>query len=374
MKKPAGGVLAWSTLMAAVACGGSNSMSGGAGSAGVGGASGLGGSSGASSAERRDTLYVQGRHLYDRCGERVVPIGINHPTLYVDRAGVALSEIAQTGANVVRLFWYATHDVPISEAEPAIVAATENGLIPMLEMHDATGPGRWGNLEAIIEYWTSDEAVSLIQRHEQYLLVNVANEAGPERGADYDEYASVYTDAISRLRSAGIRVPLVIDASGWGRDYQVLLDEGPGLIQADPLRNLVLSAHLWDPLTRDEIAAALQAAVDADLPFLVGEFAHRSPADGCGPEVDYRGIMAEANARDIGWLAWSWGDNDEATWWNSDCSEFDMTRTFAYSTLERWGLEVAVTDENSIQNVAARPRSAVTGDCEWGGGAGGRSR
>jgi len=314
-------------------------------------------------AAERPTMYVQGRHLHDRCGEKVVPIGVNHPTMYVDRGGAAMSEIARTNANVVRIFWFATHGVQIAEVEDAISAAASNGMIPMLEMHDATGPGNWGNMGAIVDYWTAADAVALIQRHEQYLLVNIANEAGPARGQGYADFASVYGDAIGRMRAAGIRVPLVIDASGWGRDYQVLFDEGPTLLDGDPEHNLIFSAHLYDPMSRDQIAGVLQTAVDAELPFIVGEFANRSPAGSCGGALDYVAIISEANAREIGWLPWSWGNNDTNTWWNGDCWEFDMTRTFSYDSLERWGLEVAVTNEDSIHNTAVRPQSMVTGSC-----------
>ena len=34
-----------------------------------------------------------------------------------------------------------------------------------------------------------------------------------------------------------------------------------------------------------------------------------------------------------------------------------------YETLHGWGLEVAVTDENSIANTAIRSRSIVEGSC-----------
>jgi len=322
-----------------------------------------GGGTSADGAEERETMYVEGRYLYDRCGEKVVLVGVNHPTIYVDRSGAAMSEIARSGANVVRIFWFATHGIAITEAEAAITAAAENGLIPMLEMHDATGPSNWGNMDAIVAYWTSDEAVAMIQRHEAHMLINIANEAGPNRGQDYDGFEAVYRDAIAAIRGAGIRVPLVIDASGWGRDYQVLLDRGPALAEADPLHSLIFSPHLYDPMTRAEIGAMLQQTVELGLPFIVGEFANRSPANGCGPALDYLGIIAEANDHDIGWLPWSWGDNSADGWWNGDCWEFDMTRTFSYDSLERWGLEVAVTDPNSIENTAIRPRSLTEGTC-----------
>jgi hypothetical protein len=41
-----------------------------------------------------------------------------------------------------------------------------------------------------------------------------------------------------------------------------------------------------------------------------------------------------------------------------------MTDDNTYETLKGWGLEVAVTDENSIQNTSVRPKSIVDGLCE----------
>lgn len=328
---------------------------GGAGGSSAGG--GTGGSTG------RNTFYVSGRDLFTPCGEKVVLRGVNHPTLYVDRSGNAIPEIAKTGANTVRLFWFAKHGISITEADGIIGRVIAAGMIPMLEMHDATGPSNWGNMADIVSYWTSSSALALIQKHRSRLLVNIANEAGPEAGEDYPGFENIYKNAITSLRNAGIEVPIVIDASGWGRDYEVLFQRGPALITHDPSHNLILSAHLYDVMTRAQIAAVYQRAVSANLPFIVGEFANRSPAGTCGPALDYLAMIGEAQPRGIGWLAWSWGDNDPATWWNGDCSEFDMTRTFSYDTLERWGREVAVTDANSIQSTSVRPASFASGSC-----------
>jgi len=41
-----------------------------------------------------------------------------------------------------------------------------------------------------------------------------------------------------------------------------------------------------------------------------------------------------------------------------------MTRTFSYDTLERWGLEVAVSDPASIQNNAVRTQFLIEGACQ----------
>ena len=293
--------------------------------------------------------------LYDGCGEQVVLRGVNHPTLYVDRAGKAMAQIARTGANAVRLFWFAKNGVAIGEAEASIEAAVEHGMLPMLEMHDSTC--KW-DLAGIVDYWTSSEAVALIQRHQQHLLVNIANEASPPDGS---KFRQGYGDAVKRMRQAGIHVPIVIDGGGCGRNYQMLLDNGPDVLDQDPDHNLIFSAHLYDPMNADQLGALFDRTVDLSLPFIVGELANKQPP-GCGASLDYKALLGEAERAQIGWLAWSWGDDNPSTIWNTDCGEFDMTSTFSYDTLQGWGKEVAVTLDSSIQNTSLRPYALTHDD------------
>ncbi len=316
------------------------------------------------------TLHVDGRLLRDPCGEVVVLRGVNHPTLYVDRSGRALPEIATTGANAVRLFWAATHGVPIVEAEPAIAAAVDVGLWPMLEMHDSTST--W-QLAPIVDYWTSPEAVALIARHERHLLVNLANEASvPFSGQQGDDvFEADVIDAIVRLRSAGIRVPIVIDGTSSGRNHQVLFARGPAIIAGDPLHNVLFSVHWYDDDAHgggaSDVSRVLQDSVARGLPLIVGEFANRSLPRGapptCGPLIPWQHLIGEAERLQVGWLAWSWGDDDEDTVWNTDCADFDMTRTFAASTLSGWARAVAIDDVASIKNTSRRSAFLRTGAC-----------
>jgi mannan endo-1,4-beta-mannosidase len=299
---------------------------------------------------RQATYHVRGGKLYDPCGEELVMRGVNHPTMYEDRAGRAMPEIAKTGANVVRLFWFGGQGIPFTALEPAIEAALASGMLPMLELHDSTG--RW-ELDPIVAWWTEPAARALIARHEQHLLVNIANEAtAPDDVAFVRDYAR----AISTLRSAGIRVPLVIDGGKVGRDYEQLLRHGDELLAADPLHNLIVSAHLYDALSRTAYASIFARARKLKSPFIVGEFAHRVPP-GCGPTIDYAALIEEAHRAGIGWLAWSWGDPYLPTVFNADCDQFDMTTRLAYDSLFGWGYEVAVSLPASIQNTAIRPYS-----------------
>lgn len=303
-----------------------------------------------------DTLRVQGRHLMDRCGEKLILKGVNHMAMYKDRAGEGISEIAKTGANTVRIMWFATKGVAISGAEDLVQKTIEAGMIPILEMHDATGPANWGQLAHIIDYWTSKEAVNFVAKHQKNFILNIANEAGPKKGDGFDDFELKYKDAISRIREAGILVPLMIDASSFGREQNVLFAKGKALLDHDPLHNVLFSWHAYDALDKAALTNVLEKAVDMELPFVVGEFANRSPTgSGCGSPLQYLHLIHEANRLDVGWLAWSWGLNPADQYANADCWEFDMSDTLAYSTLERWGLEVAVTDKDSLQNTALRP-------------------
>lgn len=298
----------------------------------------------------RPTFYVDGRHLYSPCGERVVLRGVNKMVVWMDRQGATFSEIARTGANVVRAVW--SIDVAPGQADRMITVARDLGMIPMLEMHDATG--NWDRLEDVVAYWLRPETVALIQKHEKYLLVNIANEAG--RDVPDAIFRARYIEIIRQMRRAGIRVPLIVDASGWGRNHEQLLTVGPDIVAEDSLKNTLVSVHWWhSDNDRGRITNAFERAVALDLPFLVGEFAHAEVQ--CRGRIAYEHILAEAQRLDIGWLAWSWGPG------NSDCAAMDMTTNGSFETLHGWGLEVAVSDPNSIMNTSVRPRYMTDGTC-----------
>jgi mannan endo-1,4-beta-mannosidase len=347
-----------------------------AGGAATGGAAGTGGAVDAGVADRtsaearapRDAsqypgFYVEGAGLYDRCGERVVLRGVNKMAVYADPTGESFPEIAKSGANAVRFMYSYNPTVKVSELDDLIARAIASQLLPIPELHDATGD--FSKMNAIEAYWTAPATVAIIQKYEKQLLVNIANEAG-QTVADVD-YTTTYTRIVQHMRQVGIHTPLVIDAAGYGRNGEQLLKLAPGLLAADPDHNLVFSWHEYDTNAAQpaRVTTLFEQATALPVAFIVGEFASVG-AGSCTPGVPYVHLMAEAQRLSIGYLPWSW-DN-----FNGDCkpatglSPFDMVSDgLSFSSLVAgWATEVVVSDPNSIQKTSKRPASFATGTCD----------
>ncbi|HTV24675.1 MAG TPA: cellulase family glycosylhydrolase [Polyangiaceae bacterium] len=304
-------------------------------------------------------LYVQGRQLFDRCGEPVVLRGINEMVIWTAPEGQTFPEIAKTGANTVRVVWTVKDHPGEAQLDRVLSRAIAEKLIPIIELHDATG--NLAGVPQVVEFWVRPEIVAVLKKHEQSLLLNIANEAGS--AVQLADYVSTYTSAITKLRGAGLELPLMIDAPGWGQDVDTLQAAAPALMQADPQRNLLFSVHMWwskgassdDPGSTKRIRAEIEESVALNLPLVIGEFAHAGV--GCSRSIDYATILTEAQRAGIGWLAWSWGPG------NRDCNEMDMTTGGTFETLQGWGLEVSVSHPASIQKTSKIPASMARGEC-----------
>ncbi|MBN1246080.1 MAG: discoidin domain-containing protein [Anaerolineae bacterium] len=291
---------------------------------------------------------VQGRHLYDVLGSKVILVGVNKMVIYTDRDGLpSFPEIAKTGANAVRIVWL-TEGSP-EELDTVITNAINNKLIPIVDCHDSTG--KWDVMPTCVDYWVRPDVASVLRKHERYVLVNIANEAGAGLVPSL-EFRTAYELAIRRIRAAALHVPLIIDAQGWGQQINDLQASGPYLVQADPDHNLLFSIHMWWPSASrasvvQHVTDEIAESVAMGLPLIIGEFANKGP--GCTCCISYDTIIEQAHLSEVGYLAWSWGPG------NQDCAEMDMTEDGTFNTLHGWGLEVAVTSTHSIQAIAVRP-------------------
>lgn len=299
-------------------------------------------------------FFVQDRFLYSKDNERVILRGINHMFIWTDREGKTIPEIAKTGANCVRIVWNTRGRV--SDLDNIISLCIANGMVPIPEIHDTTG--NWDRLPEALDFWLREETLQMISNHQEYLIVNVGNEPGGKE-EDPEEFFNAYNIIVTKMRAAGIRVPIMIDADCWGQSERNLIKVGPRLLQADPEHNLLFSLHMWWPSERhdeaqtgyknvsERITGVLEKSVEMKIPLVVGEFA--PVAAGGAREIPYRHIMAECERLSISWLCWSFGPG------NSDSPEMDMTEHGSYNTLVGWGKEVAVDSPLGIQNTSVIP-------------------
>jgi mannan endo-1,4-beta-mannosidase len=279
---------------------------------------------------------VNGRDILDTGFDPVLLRGVNKMSVFdeEDTTGAGyFPAIAATGANAVRIVWAITNDrdqatMP-SDLATIIANCQASKMLPMIELHDATGD--LGQVQRLADYWVRNDMLQVIFNAGGNLLVNIANEAGDET-VTAQQFINTYTPVIKQMRNAGIRTPLVIDAPEWGKNLDVLNDAAVTLLNNDPQHNLIFSVHLYWGKNEDrgkEIALRLQDAVSRNYPLIVGEFSKWGADNGAGSvcagngEVLYADILSACDALNIGWYAWEWGPGNE--YGDEGCVDMDMT-------------------------------------------------
>lgn len=301
--------------------------------------------------QEKSSYYVDGRYLYDICGEKVILRGVNKMTTWTDRAGAAFPEIEKTGANCVRIVM--TKEDKPSDLDKWVTQCVNNKMIPMPENHDATG--ELGGVQAIVDWWCQPGMVSIIKKHEKHLLINIANEAG--KWGQQSQVKSTYAKAIVQMRDSSIHTPLIIDGSPWGQGADVLLDNYDYWNNLDPDHNIIVSLHFYDGWTDTvKIINTLQQFADKNIPLIIGEFSEYCKDEKCVP---WKKIIIECQKQEIGWIWWSWGPENQ----HQDMSMTAYPKPGLYANLKDAGKIVAVDHLYSIKNTSIRPVSILTGSC-----------
>ncbi|MGI5466285.1 glycoside hydrolase family 5 protein [Streptomyces sp. CA-132043] len=273
--------------------------------------------------------------IVERNGADFVMRGVNHAhAWYPDRTTTALRDVKTLGANTVRVVlstgdqWTKTSAADVTQI---IAECKQNRLICVLEVHDTTGYGEQGaavSLARAADYWVGIKSALVGQ--EDYVVVNLGNE--PYGNTGYTAWTADTTDAIRKLRAAGLHHLLMADAPNWGQDWSFTMrDNAPSVFAADPEANTVFSLHMYGVFdTAAEVGDYLNRFVAAKLPIVVGEFGDQH-SDG---NPDENAIMSTANTLRLGYLGWSWSGN------GGGVEYLDMATGFDRNQLTTWGRRI----------------------------------
>lgn len=278
-------------------------------------------------------FYVSNGTLKDANGNAFLIRGVNNPHIWYNTAAYdALPLIAENNVNCVRIVWQ-IKGAP-SRLDQIIKRAIDLKMVPMVELHDATGDHEYAHLQEVVNYWLQHEVRTLVSTYEKYIMVNISNEYGGHKKSSL-EWRDDYKKAISQLRNEGINALLVIDASGWGQNAEGPLRFGQELIDHDPNHNLLFSVHMYGSWNdAQKIRDTIAEFKEKNIPLIIGEFGynHDNGNNNLRCRVDHKILMQACHEHQVGYMAWSWcGNNTENQW---------LDLTSEWKTLTFWGNEV----------------------------------
>ena len=280
-------------------------------------------------------FFVLDGKLYDASGQEFIPMGANTAVFWQSEANgmKSFADMKRAGANSARIVsvtpstdnlwsWQSNY----LKQKACVKACVDNKIIPILEFHDVTcgttydTPGAAKNLKKVVDYWCTANLVKLCKDYEKYLIVNVANEWGPDNAGWRDGYKK----AITALRAAGIKNTILIDAGGCGQNPTTLINYAQELINFDTEHNILFAIHFYGMwMTKEKTKASWQYYVEdylaqfktKKLPVIVGEFGWTGAPDNF-TLYDPKKIISESNRLGIGWLYWAWNSNTNETYYN----------------------------------------------------------
>jgi len=290
---------------------------------------------------------VSGTDLIDANGNRFVLRGTSLPHVWYQHQFRQFADVSDLGANAARVVlgsgqrWGPS---PASDVADVIAECKRVRMVCVLEVHDTTGYGEEGaaaTLDQAVDYWISVR--SALQGQEAYVLINIGNE--PYGNQDTSGWTQATVRAVQRMRDAGFTHTLVVDAPNWGQDWShTMRQNAPQVAAADPLGNTVFSIHMYEVYgSASTIIDYFDAFQQMNLPLIVGEFGHEHN----GQNVDEDTIMAQAQQRGIGWIAWSWSGN------SGGAESLDQSVNFDPDNLTQWG-ERVFHGPNGIAQTARR--------------------
>lgn len=230
----------------------------------------------------------------------------------------------------------------------------EYKMIAMPECHSATG--EWDKLDVCINFWNHPGLLEGIQRNKAWTLLNIGNEVGDHAVTD-EQFRTEYMAAIDSLRGWGYTVPIVIDATTWGQNVDIVFRTWREIVEHDPLHNILFSVHsYWSDINNYNRVA--MEAINEGLPVIIGEGPSPTAYPACSI-LDYETGLEVTGRNDIGWLSWSWGGMP-----NGHCiPNFDHTKDGEFGNWRTSYASIMMVDhEFSLMRTAERPASFFDND------------
>jgi mannan endo-1,4-beta-mannosidase len=261
-------------------------------------------------------FFVTGGKVYDANGVEFRMRGVNHTHWWGGTNEQAIPYISNANANASRaVFGPGGGATTPAQRESIVRQYIAHAIVPVVDYHNATCDESPASVEAAVDLWVGPDKAWL-QSLERYVVLNITNEWGPNSTVWRDAYIA----AVARLRQAGVKNLLMIDAGGaCGQLAESIEAWGNAVFDSDPEKNIVFSVHqygfwvdpgspkagTWDGRQPYDIDAELTRLQATGLALVVGEFSWSA-----FNQVTYttRAALAAYEKHGVGWLAWMWNN------------------------------------------------------------------
>lgn len=279
-------------------------------------------------------FYVVGTEVYDGNGAAFRLRGTNktHQDNWAQGLG-------HTKSNTTRWLVHFSNDPDRTIADmqsPNIGGSTTFGqAVAVPGYWDGTCKSDSASFETMVGRWVRDaKKYAAIER---LMILNIANEWGD----DQVKWRDAYVSAIPRIRAAGWHGAIMVDAPGCGQNASAIINHGRAVFAADVEQNVLFDVHIygnWNDTAggvppswngQHDLAPTLAALRGTGLAVVVGEF---GPGRNIGPSptmITPERVIHVAEQNGIGWLSWSWDDNDLS---NAKCSNNSFCHVYDTST------------------------------------------
>lgn len=296
---------------------------------------------------KAQTLQTSGSQLLGPCGDTIVLHGVNYAPYSwgYDNNQLLLDQVAQTGANCVRMTWYtANYGAPYYTdqwLDTAIATCIRNKMIAVIELHDNTCMNDYDSLINLARWYLTPTHIAMFNRYNSSLIIDVANEAGyvnwdANPSQSQTKYQNAYDSIIHMFRRSGINVPIMIDAPDCGTSIDVFGNVASSLISSDPRHNLIFSAHAyWYAYANNDSATMRQdvaSAVTHNYPLVLAEVAdYQDGVSTCQFPLNYQALLHSCVDLNVGWLTWCW--------YQDNCTSRQMSTDGTYANLSTYGAD-----------------------------------